>query len=501
MDAEGSYSATAGLRKAALVVMVLLTIAAWSRFALNLDHPFLWYDEAGQFWIAKGLNHDSAPLAPEGGLAEVIANNRSYNLDPGGFGVLLHFWTKVTTHHVWLRLLPLALFASAVAALVALTAALTRNLPAALAFGLLPLFSPVTSRMAFEIRAYSLEMLGAIACVVIVYALRRNLSAGRLLLATLALSVFLTSRYSMVVPVFVTGLCVAWLILRSDKSQVERARWLAMFALPLLVTVAAIYLGSMRYQNATAQPLEYLPYLRTNPRILLERSNALFTIGLTVLAVLVARRGAFPRLARYQPMFVVVLASMSLFVLLSVAGYHPWAPMQNKSISVHVLAMLCVAVLGAALLQAAGPRGTALTAIATMLLVAALWPRLLFYGPERPSSYVFYQDARVPKNARIFVDKWESPSTRYLFEYGDGPFRSKYRYPQNFKFEKGLPHTKRWTPEWDRVDRHMNELLEYDLLVAPDLASKGNNDEWMLLPGTTDFYVKKSSLPGGQAPP
>ena len=76
----------------------------------SLTDWYLWYDEAGQFYISKGLHHNSKPFTSYLGVANVIYNNRYFNLDPGGFSVLLNYWSMGSNHYAYLRLLPLLFF-------------------------------------------------------------------------------------------------------------------------------------------------------------------------------------------------------------------------------------------------------------------------------------------------------------------------------------------------------------------------------------------------------
>ena len=45
-----------------LLVIVGIYIFTLSILSGNLNIHNLWYDEAGQFFISKGLNHDSNPM-------------------------------------------------------------------------------------------------------------------------------------------------------------------------------------------------------------------------------------------------------------------------------------------------------------------------------------------------------------------------------------------------------------------------------------------------------
>jgi hypothetical protein len=88
------------INRAYVLIVLGIYLVTFAAISKNLFTPYLWLDEAGQFWISKGLNHQSPPLSKENGLNEVIINNKYKNLDPGGFSILLHFWTYVSNHYV-----------------------------------------------------------------------------------------------------------------------------------------------------------------------------------------------------------------------------------------------------------------------------------------------------------------------------------------------------------------------------------------------------------------
>lgn len=90
----------------AIIVLILATVAF-----KNFSNPFFWYDESGQFFISKGLNHYSEPFAIPQGFGQVLENNRNFNLDPGGFSFLLYFWSMVSNSAGFLRVLPFLFFA------------------------------------------------------------------------------------------------------------------------------------------------------------------------------------------------------------------------------------------------------------------------------------------------------------------------------------------------------------------------------------------------------
>ena len=71
------------------ILSIIILLVTYILFNSLVDYYF-WYDESGQFFLAKGLNHDSDPLAQPQGLLSALENNRYYNMDPGGFTILLY---------------------------------------------------------------------------------------------------------------------------------------------------------------------------------------------------------------------------------------------------------------------------------------------------------------------------------------------------------------------------------------------------------------------------
>ena len=76
----------------------------------NLGYRGMWWDEAEQFWISRGLSNYSHPFAAPQGLRHVIWSNRLFNLDPGGYSILLFFWSRASQTLARLRGLSFAFF-------------------------------------------------------------------------------------------------------------------------------------------------------------------------------------------------------------------------------------------------------------------------------------------------------------------------------------------------------------------------------------------------------
>ena len=145
-----------------LFFLIFITIIfAWG----NITNPNFWYDESGQFWIAKGLNHFSPKFSQNGDLYDVLLNNANFNLDPGGFSLILHYWTKISNSPLFLRLLPYCFFLISFVIVVFIVKEWFPNSGVLVLFsGFILLTFSLIRNYAFELRPYSFEMV----CLIII---------------------------------------------------------------------------------------------------------------------------------------------------------------------------------------------------------------------------------------------------------------------------------------------------------------------------------------------
>ena len=144
-----------------LFFLIFITIIfAWG----NITNPNFWYDESGQFWIAKGLNHFSPKFSQNGDLYDVLQNNANFNLDPlNGFSLILHYWTKISNTPLFLRLLPYCFFLISFVIVVFIVKEWFPNSGILVLFsGFILLTFSLIRNYAFELRPYSFEMASAL---------------------------------------------------------------------------------------------------------------------------------------------------------------------------------------------------------------------------------------------------------------------------------------------------------------------------------------------------
>lgn len=448
---------------AGVIFVTLLTLLT----ARNLDKKYLWYDESGQFFISKGLNHYSDPFSQEQGLREVIENNSMYNLDPGGFGIILHFWSKVSNHHIWLRLLPFLFFVAMVLMFIYLAYLWLNRLGVAILFGAIPFCITRIMPYAVEIRAYSMEMFGAIFCLYILFKIKDGVTLRQLLFYALSLSILITSRYSSIICVFVLSLHILYVIFRSNNTFKVKLLWLFAYSTPLLITVVGIYLYSMSIQNKSAEQLGYLPYLSSFKQLLFGFDQR-YTIMFVIAIVFLCLRKRVPLFSKYSMTLSYVISINVLCAILSILDMHPWG-MISRCVAfwLPLITIISIIIVDYALsLKIMQYRRVALFLFVIAICGLSFRRTYKFNHAKHSNESTYVIANSLSQFNRICVDRWDSPAIRYLYEYG---VKSKNRdgYPEKFTFLKDRRHGF-YEGKSDIVPELYKDLSlsEFDLLIA-----------------------------------
>jgi hypothetical protein len=206
----------------AAVLLVALALRVW-----DLGARSLWFDEAGEYWVA------TAPLSH---LLHFVSVGSG---DPPLYSFLLHGWMKLGHAEAWLRLLSVFASVSGVAGIIVLARRLG-GFPAAFVAGSLVAVNPPDIRYAQEAGQYAL-MLGTIAWnLVALHSLWND--AGRKSIVSWAATAFLatTAYYGSVFPVLVPfGCALVEALARRDRARV-RAFGLAL-VLFLVIAVPVLW--------------------------------------------------------------------------------------------------------------------------------------------------------------------------------------------------------------------------------------------------------------------
>lgn len=243
-----------------LVLLVVVAPVAIIAFWRNLEAAYFWFDEAGQYLMATGRSHYSSFVESSGSLVEGLRIAQSgSNMDPPGFTVLVRGWIDLLGSRVQVvRALPMVFFFGTV--LVAyITARKVFELPRVVAL-LVPiavLANGLPLNYAFEVRAFSIEMLSVLLIFLVTFLYLATRRTSLLVLTCIAYFLLpLMSRYTTLLAVaasLVTALAADILM----RRQKERDK----LGIPLLMACALLSLGVLVwYAGILVRPLAGMPY-------------------------------------------------------------------------------------------------------------------------------------------------------------------------------------------------------------------------------------------------
>lgn len=211
----------------AVAVLVALAFGLITFAVKHLPDPNIWFDESGQYWLSRGLNHDSAIDAPPQWIgAGVLDGMTGFNLDPPGFTVALGVFIQLFgSAPAAIRLLPFLAFVTTIAVFYLLGRKVLK-LPRTISLALPPLALTTAIPLFYstEIRAYSAELLAVSAALLTTALLIRSRSVKGAIpfMATLLLGMLATRYYFIVAAASMGVVYLAALIV--DRQWRQRLR-------------------------------------------------------------------------------------------------------------------------------------------------------------------------------------------------------------------------------------------------------------------------------------
>lgn len=460
------------IRRLGLIILtVLLVLLALPPAAKWMSNELLDYDEAGQFWMSKGLHHYSAPYSECGSLKDALEYNRHYNMDPGGFTAILYFWSKISNDIHFLRLLPIIFYLLSILGTYLIGKKLFSSRVWAIALALLlvlpspsasiPYFSIPFAARAGYLRAYTMEMAGVVLCVWYLLKNHDNLTNKSLLKLSLLMCFFCTSRYGFIIAAFAMSLYVLWRIYNQKEPLIITIKKICVYSIPLLITVAAVYFGEAKYQNSG---LELLPYYRA-----LGQSAELWCGWMSVSLYLVSCYVCvqkFIRKTSVSPLYVLTCVIGWVFVVFSCLNKYPWAPLSTMPV------MLLTQISLFSLLLKSFKRIPISVVYPSLLVIMlflnlALW-RIHIRAVGKYQSELDLKELKelCYESQSVLVTTGMNPTYRYLFEYGA---LQDVAYPASFSFCGGnMHHDDFWQikEEADMIDYQKYTYVVIDSKLA-----------------------------------
>lgn len=393
---------------------------------LALRNPWLWFDESGQFWISKGLHHYSDVYAASGSFWDMIESNRHYNLDPGGFSVLLYFWLLINDHSTFfLRLLPYLFFIGFAVFSFIYIYRTRRNVIEAVFYTTLLFVWENTANEMGEVRGYSMEMCGVLSTLYFLPFLRDGQRTNlKLFLLGTWVAVFCTSRYDFILFAFGVSLWMLWQLYRGRKSIGGFFLESVCYSVPVVAMALLIVGGMLIHQDPAGSAVTYL-YLGSNPRTWIS-PMFLFAVLNTLLILRDYRQGR--AISEAHQLFLVVFG---IYALLSLLNMYPLDPRASMGFMV-----LVTFTLGERLLQQVDAPAYVKGLLVSVVLLLGQetgWSRLGSMNMDTDTFVEYLQVRDSRQYDKMFVDYWMTPSFRYVYEYGNLKGRAeKDGYPGRF---------------------------------------------------------------------
>ena len=457
-------------------IYIICTVIVLTVLCIYLPDPYLWYDEAGQFWISQGLNHYSDPYSPVGSICDVLRNNRGYNMDPGGFSVVLYYWQRVSTHWLFLRMLPTLFFICFTYCIYRIISKETGDRYYALLTATLFYILPIFTNRIVELRGYSMELFGTALCLLLLINLKKQQTYRNILILSFVEVVFCTTRYSFVIVAFCISLRVIFLLFKQNPIC-SFANKIVIYSLPLILICALIYWEMMRFQSSEGAVITYAGYISSDIRLLFSPMSIIFYL---LLILLLKSYIKFHNVNE-----VILLSSLvcGVFFFLSIIGLYPWD--MHRTISAFFLMTLSIIMFIIEIIKNSNNiKVVSLCGITVFfVLFLAFFDRI---HKKETDTLIYEFDRFVDENEfkRMFVQVHMTPVIRYQYEYGILKDRCiSDKYPSKFIFQIGLPH-----------NMHTSEAPfpkdDYDIVwsTASDSLPLG----CFLISGYSNFYKHKN---------
>ncbi|WP_300936818.1 hypothetical protein, partial [Muribaculum intestinale] len=419
----------------------------------NLTFETLTYDEAGQFFMSRGLNHYSEPNSVSGSLWDVVIQNQHYNRDPGGFSMILYFWSMISCNIVWLRLLPFLFFIGAIVFTCLTVYEVTRRKLMAFTSGLL-LMALWGGTLPYCLRAYSMELCGMAFGLWMIFKLRQPQSIGKLAAYSIIFALFLTARYTIIIFGAVYALFGIYNIY-SWKPALSKHNYLiyiGIFGLPLLLSVLYSYFLAMRIQNPDAASMDYAVYLYTK-----HWPFKLVMAGL-IFAIATYRWQSYSM----RLLTIICIVINAICITLGYFKLLPWTLLDIKGNCFVWLWYTTVFSLTVDLFRNKISNCPICNyAFLGMPIFFIIWGNsstrfLIPYSLRDEGITEIFDNINTPVQHPIMVNTEMSPSVRYIFEHGSLKSDNRFNYPSDFIFLSGDRHSD-WSNE--EISRRKNYAI------------------------------------------
>ena len=459
-------------KKINLIILISLTTYILLVALPFLNNPYLWLDEAGQFWLSLGLNHDSGINDAKENILSALINNRHYCLDPGSYTAFTFLITKISTNHFWLKISSMIFILLSIFFNFSyfkryktnkLLTYLTIIFLVVLPFSFKNIF-----HSSYEFRSYAMEIF---AISFSIFYLKQDVfkkKISEVILLTFALSFLCCARYSSLI--FLDIFYIYLIFYFPFNKKTNSRKFLA--GLIILLFNFVVFFNSYIFQNPEGSELYYLNYLSLSTIYLLDFNNLTY-LTYILCSIIIYFNGNRKNLVLTEINLIVFIA----FVSLSLIGKFPLDLNSTRSNVILYMSLLSCSEL---IILFISKNQNIILRTLILILIALLF----FY---KINSYYFYDNSNntinfIKENSNnkinVLVDRSQSPSIKYLLKYGS---ISKLENEISFHFLSYKKHSEAMSK--DTLVRYYQEqvvnkidISEYDFIIGPELINFINTE-------------------------
>lgn len=449
-----------------LTYSVILFLIIYT-FYKSWNEPYLWYDEAVQFYDSRGIDYDNFNIEPN--INNIHFKNSRFNMDPGGYTLFMHYWSRYSINPFFLRIPNFIFFLITILVIgkLFLTTIKDQLKVSISILCILLLYDGMIVNRAVEIRAYMIEILVSVICLYLIYEPKRIIVKGNLVLkSVLVIFVFsaMWARYSTVVFILLSWFYFAILHLGlfSKKSLIG---FLAIFT-----NVFLIYFFMLYYQNPLGLAMDYLNYLDSFEGIVaLLDGDIYYVVGLFFLLILIVNKTKQKenRIESFFEKFQVelkmsksyiligfVLILNFAFIFLSLLHKYPFDPSNPRCFFIVLLTLVTILIL---VMQLDILNQRFLTLGAIFVMIYGIQNRGFFHrGYE---NYYFKQqlgllDSLTSQESDVFITYWPGLSIKYAVDQDSVNFNRK-----KFHFQEQPILVHKETAEYFNIKDKLNVPL------------------------------------------
>jgi hypothetical protein len=466
-----------------IVITIIIILSALS---LNMTYPFLWFDEAVSFWIAKGVKIDALPFTKNGGFFDMIHYNKYFNLDPGGFSILLYYVSKINENHIIIRLLPFIIYLISILLFYNIVLNITKLKSASLLISCTYLMYPNFFQTSFELRAYSLELVSTLTCIYSIQSIDINSSFRKKIFYSVLIALLMTGRYSSILITFISITIIYFKHYQNKIKPNNNIIFFTILFLPFFVVSLSVYLIFYSYHREISQQLPYLNYLNNEFKYLFSPINLFVVIILITLP--------FFYLKRKNKILLFTIFTNLFFIVLSFLGKYPYDPSSSRcnfiALSIFISLIIVLNNLIKRLLEIKAIK-LSLSFIIVMFVSSSLGIFLPRF--DKPVEiYSTLNSIDFSQNPKIYVDRWANPSLRYLYEFGNLKGKRKlHNYPMNFELmsEKNYVNTLEKIINAYSNNKKIKNINMFDIVIGPEIVHYTKIDNKMKKLNES-FYIK-----------